>query len=98
MCLWPGFARYYPSNLTPRVGTRVWRPDQVRDRVDTRRDRVGSRVYPIALRSSRVGIPSTKIPVPAAAFYPGIGCRVSTRGTDSPLRKVVRYPSMIPEF
>eukprot|EP00956_Cyclotella_meneghiniana_P003234 scaffold3946_cov41-Cyclotella_meneghiniana.AAC.1 len=45
----------------------------------------------------RVGIPPTKIPVPAA-FYPVIGCRVSTRGTDSPLRKVARYPSMIPEF
>eukprot|EP00956_Cyclotella_meneghiniana_P043067 scaffold251559_cov96-Cyclotella_meneghiniana.AAC.1 len=54
------------------------------------RDRVGSRVYPITLRSSRVGIPPTKIPVPVA-FYPGIGFRVSTRGTDSPLRKVARY-------
>eukprot|EP00956_Cyclotella_meneghiniana_P012403 scaffold17626_cov47-Cyclotella_meneghiniana.AAC.3 len=62
----------YPNNLTPQVGTRVWRADQVR----ARRDRVGSRVYPITLRSSRVGIPPTKIPVPAA-FYPGIGYRVS---------------------
>eukprot|EP00956_Cyclotella_meneghiniana_P036235 scaffold123033_cov59-Cyclotella_meneghiniana.AAC.3 len=26
----------YPSNLTPRVGTRVWRADQVRARVGTR--------------------------------------------------------------
>eukprot|EP00956_Cyclotella_meneghiniana_P030890 scaffold79346_cov43-Cyclotella_meneghiniana.AAC.3 len=83
----------YPRNLTPRVGTRVWRADQVR----ARRGRVGSRVYPITLRSSRVGIPPTKIPVPGA-FYPGIGCRVSTRGTDSPLRKVARYPSMIPDW
>ena len=26
----------YPRNLTPRVGTRVWRADQVRARVGTR--------------------------------------------------------------
>eukprot|EP00956_Cyclotella_meneghiniana_P004471 scaffold5504_cov53-Cyclotella_meneghiniana.AAC.11 len=26
----------YPINLTPRVGTRVWRADQARARVDTR--------------------------------------------------------------
>eukprot|EP00956_Cyclotella_meneghiniana_P024470 scaffold49171_cov37-Cyclotella_meneghiniana.AAC.2 len=47
----------------------------------------------VGTRASPQGrYPAKQIPVPIR-IYPDIRCRVSPRGTDSPLRKVTRYPS-----